>query len=61
MTTGFDPSSASDGNLFVDEGMTSLPSPGTLMFGQFGQDGFIPALDAAEGVTSTCRVPYTGK
>ena len=61
MTTGFDPSTASDGNLFVDEGMTSLPSPGTLMFGQFGQDGFIPALDAAEGETSTCRVPYTGK
>ena len=61
MTTGFDPASASDGNLFVDEGMTSLPSPGALMFDQFGRDGFIPALDAAEGETSTCRVPYAGK
>ena len=61
MTTGFDPSTASDGAIFVDEGFETLPSPGILLDGQFGQAGYIPATDAAQGVTSTYRVPYTGK
>lgn len=61
MTTGFDASTASDGAIFVDEGFESLPSPGILLDGQYGQSGYIPSTDAAQGVTSTYRVPYTGK
>ncbi len=61
MTTGFDASTATDGAIFVDEGYETLPSPGTVLDGQYGQSGYKPATDAAQGVTSTYRVPYTGK